>query len=175
MTARTSARIATALAFVACIIAANYATARFGFIPVWWGVTATAGTLFAGLAFLARDAVQDVAGRRAVVALIVVGAGLSWWLSTPQLALASGVAFLVSELTDMAVYTPLRAWSWTAAVLASNTVGALLDSVVFLTLAHFPVAAALPGQMIGKVGVTLVTLAVAAAVTGVVRHRRVTA
>ena len=70
---------------------------------------------------------------------ILVGALLSAALS-PSIALASGVAFLVSETADWAIYTPLRSRSIVAAALASNTVGAALDSAVFLALAGFPLS-----------------------------------
>lgn len=140
-------------AYVACIVGANVATHALGFVPVVPGLalTVTAGTYLAGLALLARDVVQDTAGRWWVLAAIGAGAALSWWLSTPELALASGAAFLVAETADMAVYTPLRKKGWARAVFASNAVGAFLDTVVFLTLAGFPVWANVPGQMIGKV------------------------
>jgi uncharacterized PurR-regulated membrane protein YhhQ (DUF165 family) len=138
-------------AYVACIVLANVLTARFGMVPVGFGLLATAGTYAAGLALLARDVVQDVAGRRAVLGAVIVGAGLSAWLSTPQLAVASGAAFLIAELADMGVYTPLRRKGWARAVLASNAVGAVVDTVVFLWLAGFPLTvAALGGQMAGK-------------------------
>lgn len=149
------------VAYVACIVGANVATHALGFVPVVPGLalTVTAGTYLAGLALLARDVVQDTAGRWWVLAAIGAGAALSWWLSTPELALASGAAFLVAETADMAVYTPLRRKGWARAVFASNAVGAFLDTVVFLTLAGFPVWANVPGQMIGKVAwATLIPL-----------------
>lgn len=138
-------------AYVACIVLANMLTDAFGMVPVGFGLAATAGTYAAGLALLARDFVQDTAGRRAVVAAIVVGALLSAWLSTPQLAVASGVAFLVAELADMGVYTPLRERGWARAVIASNTVGTAIDTVLFLWLAGFPLTwGSMGGQMAGK-------------------------
>lgn len=140
-------------AYVACIVGANIATAHLGFVPVVPGMalTVTAGTYLAGLALLARDVVQDAAGRWWVLAAIGVGGALSAWLSTPELALASAAAFLIAETADMAVYTPLRRKGWARAVFASNVVGAFLDTVVFLALAGFPVWANVPGQMVGKV------------------------
>lgn len=140
-------------AYVACIVLANVATTYLGFVPVVPGLalTVTAGTYMAGLALLARDVVQDTAGRGSVLAAIAVGAAASWWLATPELALASGAAFLLAESADMAIYTPLRRKGWARAVLTSNVVGAFLDTVIFLTLAGFPVWANVPGQMIGKV------------------------
>jgi uncharacterized PurR-regulated membrane protein YhhQ (DUF165 family) len=49
------------------------------------------------------------------MAAIVLGAALSW-LIAPAFALASGVAFLVSEAADLTVYTPLERKSWLGAV-----------------------------------------------------------
>ena len=138
--------------YVAAIVTANYLTARYGLIPVLPGLLVTAGTYSAGAALLLRDVAQDVAGRWAVVGAIGVGGAISWFMSTPALALASVAAFLVSELADMAIYTPLRRKGWARAVLASNVVGALLDTVVFLTIAGFGLTASgVAGQMVGKV------------------------
>ena len=62
-------------------------------------------------------------------------------LAGPALAVASAAAFAVSELADLLVYQPLRRRRFLRAVLASDTVGAPLDTVVFLALAGFPVCA----------------------------------
>lgn len=153
-------RITAGLAalFLAAIVAANYATSTYGMIPVGFGLTATAGTLFAGLTFVLRDPLQDRLGRLGVVGLIIIGASLSYLLSAPMIALASGLAFLVSELADMAVYTPLRARGQYGAMIASNTVGAFVDTVLFLAVAGFPIWSAVPGQMVGKLAVTAVAV-----------------
>lgn len=135
-------------AFVACVVAANWLTQRYGFVPVGFGLTATAGTYAAGLAFGVRDALHEH-DRRLVLAAIAVGAAVSWWIA-PALAVASAVAFGVSELADFAVYDPLRNRAWPLAVAASNLVGAAVDTCLFLWIAGFPIAAALPGQMVGK-------------------------
>lgn len=76
-------------------------------------------------------------------------------------ALASGAAFLVSELADLAVYTPLRARSWAAAVALSNTVGAVVDSALFLWLA-FGSLDFLAGQVLGKLWMTALAVALVA-------------
>lgn len=93
--------------FVASVVAANWATATFGLVNVI-GLSFTAGTLAAGAALILRDSVQERLGARAV--LIAIGAGvlLSVVTSNPNIALASGLAFLASEITDFAVYTRLR-------------------------------------------------------------------
>lgn len=48
-----------------------------------------------------------------------------------DLAVASGAAFLFSELADFAVFQPLRERRWLAAVVASNLVGLVIDSVAW--------------------------------------------
>jgi hypothetical protein len=101
------------------------------------------------------------------VALTHPGAGLSAVLATPQLAVASGIAFAVSEAADYAVYAPLRRRGWARAVTASSVAGSAVDTVLFLTLAGFPLWQAMPGQMLAK------TTAIAAVVTPVVVARAV--
>ncbi|AKY02579.1 hypothetical protein SEA_BRUSACORAM_53 [Mycobacterium phage Brusacoram] len=48
--------------FVGTVLVANWATSTFGFVPVGFGQTATAGTFAAGFALAARDVVQDQLG-----------------------------------------------------------------------------------------------------------------
>ena len=146
------------IGYVFCIVAANATLALVGLVPVGFGLMAPAGVLWAGLALTMRDLVQDRLGRRPVVGAIVLGAGLSWLIS-PAFAIASGLAFLVSELADFAVYTPMRRRSWLGAIALSNTVGLLVDSVLFLWLA-FGSLEFLAGLVLGKVWVTLATVAV---------------
>lgn len=147
-----------AVIFLGCILAANVVTTHLGMIPVGFGLVATAGTYFAGLTFILRDALQDVAGKRWTLAVIAAGALLSFLVSDPFIALASAVAFGLSELADLAVYTPLRKRGYIRAAVASNIVGAFVDTVVFLTIAGFPILLALPGQMVGKLLVTLLAV-----------------
>ena len=105
-------------AYIATIFAANWAVAVFGLVPVGFGLTAPAGVYCAGVAFTFRDLVQEQLGRSWTIGAIGVGALLSAVVSL-QLAFASGVAFLVSELVDLAVYTPLRERRWLLAVAVS--------------------------------------------------------
>lgn len=141
---------AALFAYVSCIVLANYLTDEYGLISVGFGLSATAGTYAAGAALLARDVVQDTLGRVGVLVGIALGAALTYVIS-PALATASAVAFLLAELADMAVYTPLRSKGWAKAVLASNVVGAVVDTYVFLWLAAFPITAdAVSGQLLGK-------------------------
>lgn len=144
--------------YIATVFLANWAIATFGLVPVGFGLMAPAGVYFVGLAFTFRDLAHEAVGRKWIAVAIVIGAGLSAFVS-PQFALASGVAFLLSELADFGVYTPLRERGWLRAVAISNVVGLVLDSALFLWLA-FGSLDFLPGQIVGKAWMTLLAIGV---------------
>lgn len=142
-----------AVAYLLTIVGANWAISRYGVIPVGLGQVAPAGVLFAGLAFTLRDLLHKVGGWSVVLAAIAGGIVLSFAIATPALALASAVAFGTSELADTAVYEPLRRRRWLFAVVLSNVVGTLVDSLIFLSLA-FGSLQYLGGQWLGKFWMT---------------------
>lgn len=150
--------LVTFVAFISTVFLANWAIETFGFVSVGFGLTAPAGVYFAGLAFTLRDVTHDTLGRGWVLVAILVGALLSSLVST-QFALASGAAFLLSELFDFAIYAPLRDRHWIGAVVASNIVGFVADSVLFLWLA-FGSLQFLQGQIVGKAWMTLLAIPV---------------
>jgi uncharacterized PurR-regulated membrane protein YhhQ (DUF165 family) len=150
--------VALSVAFFATIPAANYLIGNVGttcitngpcLIPVAPGLMAPSGVLMIGAALALRDALHERLPRLAVAALIVAGAGLSLAFSPPALAIASAVAFLLSELADFAVYDRLRKRGLALAVLASGFVGAVLDSLLFSALAFGTVKWA-PGLILAK-------------------------
>lgn len=130
--------------FIACVWLANYAITHWG-DPTFpggphtvtiLGLTAPSGVLVVGLSFSLRDGAQYGLGRYWVLVGIVVGALLSALTADASIALASGLAFFIGEASDFAVYTPLAErgkWLWGVGL--SNTVGSLVDSVVFLWVA----------------------------------------
>ena len=150
--------LGAATVYLASVILANWLTTHYGFVPVGFGKVATAGTFAAGGALVVRDVLQDAIGRIGVLLLIVTAAALSWIVAAPQIALASGCAFLLAETFDMLVYTPMRRRTrfgdpgWTAAVWCAGVVGAIADTIVFLRIAFgWPaVWSGLPGQLLGK-------------------------
>lgn len=156
-------------AYIAVIVGANIAVQRYGLVPVGFGLLAPAGVYLAGLGFTLRDLVHRTLGPRWVLAGIATGAAVSFAVASPALAAASAAAFGFSELADMAVYAPLAKRHWLAAVAASNTVGLVIDSALFLWLA-FGSLQFLSGQITGKAWMT--TLAVAALWAGRYAMRR---
>ena len=161
------------IAFIACIPAANWMIGHLGtvclangpcLVPVWpWGrggpLMAPSGVMMVGLALVLRDLVQRRLGRKVALMAIVAGAALSGAVAPPSLVMASTVAFLLSELADFAVYTPLQARGLVLAVLASSVAGLIADSVLFLWLA-FGNLEFLAGQIIGKAWMVLLALSV---------------
>jgi uncharacterized PurR-regulated membrane protein YhhQ (DUF165 family) len=152
-------------AYILSIFAANWFIGHIGWcedgfctVPVAPGIWAPSGVLWIGVALWLRDRVQDRWGKGWTVMAIAAGGVLSAFLS-PALAWASFAAFLASELLDMAVYTPLRKRHADTALVASNAVGAFVDSVLFLAIAAIPMAF-LPGQVIGKLEATGIVLLV---------------
>jgi uncharacterized PurR-regulated membrane protein YhhQ (DUF165 family) len=162
--------VVVAVCYVGTVFAANWALTHIGLVPVGFGLMAPAGVYFAGHAFTLRDLTHETLGRGAVLGAILIGATLSVFID-PFLGLASGIAFLVSELADFAVYTPLRERHWLGAVALSHTVGLVLDSVIFLTLA-FGSLAFLLGQIVGKAWMTALAVIVLWGGRRVVSERR---
>jgi uncharacterized PurR-regulated membrane protein YhhQ (DUF165 family) len=154
------------VAFGLCIPAANWLIGNAGtvclpngpcLIPVAPGLMAPSGVLMIGLALVLRDLVQRRLGLMWAVAAILAGAALSGLLAPAALVIASAVAFLLSELADLAVYTPLQRHRFMTAVVASSIVGLVVDSAVFLYLA-FGSLEYLAGQVVGKAWMVLAAL-----------------
>ena len=138
-------------AFVGTVFGANWAIQTFGLVPVGFGLMAPAGVYFVGLSFTLRDLLHKQAGRYWTLGAVAVGAALSAFLGAdaPRIALASGVAFLASEIADLAVYEPMLKRGWLKAVALSNVAGLVVDSSLFLYLA-FGSLDFIAGQIVGK-------------------------
>jgi uncharacterized PurR-regulated membrane protein YhhQ (DUF165 family) len=126
-------------------------------IPVGPGILAPSGVLMIGIALVLRDLVQRRLGVAYAVAAILGGTLISAGLAPPSLVIASGLAFLLSEAADLAVYTPLARRRLLTAVVASSLVGLVVDSIVFLWLA-FGSLDFLVGQIMGKAWMVLLSI-----------------
>ena len=154
------------VAFILTIPAANWMIGNVGavcpenspcLIPVGFDVMAPSGVIMVGLALVLRDLVQRRLGKLWALGAIVVGALLSALIAPQVWVLASGAAFLVSELADFAVYTPLQKKRLVLAVFMSGVVGLVVDSILFLQLA-FGSLDFLSGQIIGKTWMIVLAL-----------------
>jgi uncharacterized PurR-regulated membrane protein YhhQ (DUF165 family) len=89
-------------------------------------------SIIVGIIFILRDYAQREIGHK-VIGAMVVGAILSYVMANPFIAVASFVAFMISELTDWGVYTftgkPLH-----ERILISSLASTPVDSAVFLLM-----------------------------------------
>ncbi len=157
--------------FAATVAAANWLTAHYGLVPVGFGLTAVAGAYATGFCLLARDWVHDTVGRPAVLAAIAAGTVTCAATAVPQVALATAIAFAVSEVVDLLVYQPLRRHGFIRAALASNAAGAAIDTVLYLTFVRHLSWANGAGQLVAQATATSVPLLIVLTARTVVRHR----
>lgn len=109
----------------------------------------TWGAISYPIAFLINDLTNRLQGaaaaRRVVIAGFIVGVVCSLIgsqiegefgpLVSQRVAVASGLAFLVSQLTDIAIFNRLRRQGWWRAPLFSPMVSSVLDTSIFFTIA----------------------------------------
>ncbi|MDP1668887.1 VUT family protein [Phaeovulum sp.] len=126
------------LAMSALVVASNI------LVQFLFGNWLTWGAFTYPFAFLVNDVMNRVHGpdaaKRVVLAGFGVGvvcslvaAGLS--LTTLRIALGSGLAFVVAQMTDVVVFDRLRAGQWWRAPLVSTLIGATLDTAIFFSVA----------------------------------------
>ena len=87
-------------------------------------------TVVTGLVFVFRDFVQRRMGHRV---LIVMALAIAWsfFYAWPVIALASGIAFAVSEITDWLIFTFTR-YRLSTRIILSSAVAAPVDTTIFL-------------------------------------------
>lgn len=99
----------------------------------------TWGALSYPVAFLVTDITNRMFGaaraRRVVHVGFACAVVLSIWMADVRIAFASGSAFLVAQLLDIAIFNRLRARSWWQAPLASSVIGSAVDTGLFFGLA----------------------------------------
>lgn len=153
-------------AFAATIPVANWLIANAGtvcvpqgpcLIPVAPGLMAPSGVLVVGASLVLRDVVHHRLGVTWALGAITAGAALSGLFAPGPLVVASVMAFLLSELADLAVYAPLQRRRLLLAVALSGLAGSVIDSAVFLWLA-FGDLSFLAGQVVGKLWMTALAL-----------------
>ena len=122
--------------YLLAIVLANLSVARFG--PAALFVNAF---LFIGLDLSSRDRLHEAWSGHSLASrmglLILAGSFLSWLINrnAGPIAIASCIAFAASAVADGFVYHGLRNRSRLARVNGSNTIGAMVDSLLFPTLA----------------------------------------
>lgn len=131
---------------MAAIVVASNILVQFHLTGTLWGIALgdllTWGAFTYPVAFLVTDLTNRQFGpaiaRRVVYVGFVVGVALSFWLSEPRIAIASGTAFLIGQLLDISVFNELRRKTWWKAPLAASMVGTVIDTALFFSLAFAP-------------------------------------
>jgi hypothetical protein len=87
-------------------------------------------TVVTGLVFVFRDFVQRRMGQKV---LVVMALAIAWsfYYAWPVIALASGIAFAISETADWALYTFTK-YRLSTRILLSSAVAAPIDTTIFL-------------------------------------------
>lgn len=67
--------------------------------------------------------------------IMLQGDGFTYAAVPLRIAVASGTAFLIAQLTDVTVFNAMRGGRWWRAPLVSTLVGSALDTAIFFTLA----------------------------------------
>ena len=118
---------------------------------------------------LANRAYGKVAARKVVYFGFIVGIILTLFISTNfsdlisiRIALGSGIAFFVAQNLDVQIFDKLRKKSWFIAPLISSTIGSIVDTFLFFSIAFY--ATGIPwltlalGDLIVKLFITLIML-----------------
>ncbi len=99
----------------------------------------TWGGLSYPIVFLVSDVLNRRFGARAAREVAVIGFVIalvvSFWVATPRIAAASGLAFLCAQMADIYVFDRLRDQRWWRAPLIGGVAGAVLDTSMFFAAA----------------------------------------
>lgn len=150
-------KVGLAVSYVSLAILANWLASKYIVaIPFTGGLQAPAGVFAIGIILCVRDWFNQIAGLWRSLLLVYIAGAASYvagevfgWTALQKIAIASVIAFSVSETIEAAVFTPLRKRHLTLGVALSSTVGNAIDSWLFLTLA-FSSTAFFWGQFWGK-------------------------
>lgn len=137
----------------------------------------TWGALTYPFAFLVTDLVNRLAGPGAARRVVVMGFVLGLFCSfvgtqidgefgplvTLRIAIGSGVAFLVAQLLDVAIFHSLRRGAWWKAPVVSSFLGSMVDTALFFFIAFSgALSFLLPGVDVGWANETVPLLGIGA-------------
>lgn len=116
--------------YVAAVVAVNVG---FTYLPIFHTPLGTFApmALVVGGIFVLRDYAQRAVGHGVLIAM-AVGTLLSYFMAAPYVAIASALAFAVSEGVDWIIYTRRRDLPFSQRVLLSSAISTPVDSLVFL-------------------------------------------
>lgn len=100
-------------------------------VKLFDGTIWSVGSVVAGLVFIARDYAQKELGKKLVVVPMIIACIISYMMASPFVATASTLAFVISELSDWAVFN-IKKGSFRSKVITSSLVSVPVDTLVFL-------------------------------------------
>jgi uncharacterized PurR-regulated membrane protein YhhQ (DUF165 family) len=128
-------RYLNTILYIAAIVAVNWAFIVVPPVALPGGALWPPVSLLVGFVFVLRDFAQREIGHYVLVAM-AAGVVLSYFMASPEVAMASAAAFLISELVDWAVYS-FTGRSLSQRILLSSLVATPVDSAVFLAMVGF--------------------------------------
>ena len=131
------------IAMAAIVVASNI------LVQFLYGQWLTWGAFTYPLAFLVTDVMNRVYGQTAARRVVLVGfvvglicsligtqiVGEFGPMVTIRIAIGSGLAFLIAQLLDVAIFSALRDGKWWRAPLASTLIGSTVDTILFFSIA----------------------------------------
>ena len=93
---------------------------------------------------LANRAYGKIVARKVVLTGFIIGVLLTLFVSTNfsdiisiRIAIGSGVAFFIAQNLDIQIFDRLRKKSWYIAPLTSSTIGSVVDTFLFFSIAFY--------------------------------------
>lgn len=138
------ARLLVAIAAMVVVVVSSNFLVQFPLAVQVGGVNLanilTLGAFTYPVAFLVTDLTNRHFGPQKARAVVFIGFAIAvlWsaFAATPRIAIASGSAFLVAQLLDVAIFDRLRSNPrWWRAPLISSLLGSILDTLMFFGLA----------------------------------------
>lgn len=121
------------IAYVLSIVAVNLS---FDYLPplsLWGDVFWSVGSVLAGAIFVLRDFSQREVGKWRCLLFMAVSGVITYLMASPFVAVASLLAFAVSELCDYFAFNLVKG-GFRRKVLVSSLMSVPVDTSVFLTM-----------------------------------------
>lgn len=144
---------------MAMVVVASNVLVQYPFEPFGLAQLLTWGAFTYPLSFFVTELTNrrfgPVSARRVVYIGFALAVILSILLASPRIALASGSAFLLAQLLDVAVFNRLRHEAWWQPPLVSSVLGSILDTAIFFAIAFAGTGIATASYGIGGISVVL--------------------
>ena len=117
--------------YIISIVIVNIGFVYVPLVPLF-GTMFPPMSLVVGIIFILRDYAQREIGHK-VLAAMLIGGAISYFMADPYVAIASVTAFLISETVDWLVFTYTKR-PFRDRILISSSLGTPIDSAIFLTM-----------------------------------------